>query len=92
EEHSDIESEEDLIGADILAEVDEETGEFVPTTVIGEELAIVEAVSPGMAPLDAPLVSDDESEPELATALGQPSLFMATSYSRRLSVSRIDLS
>ncbi|MFM7987811.1 MAG: hypothetical protein ACKPKO_51715, partial [Candidatus Fonsibacter sp.] len=27
-----------------------------------------------MAPLDAPPVSDDESEPELATALGQPSL------------------
>ncbi|MFM7990566.1 MAG: hypothetical protein ACKPKO_65725, partial [Candidatus Fonsibacter sp.] len=71
---SDIESEEDLIGADILAEVDEETGEFVPTTVTGEELAIVEAVSPGMAPLDAPPVSDNESEPELATALGQPSL------------------
>ncbi|MFM7984041.1 MAG: hypothetical protein ACKPKO_32420, partial [Candidatus Fonsibacter sp.] len=44
------------------------------TVVPKEELAIVEVVSPGMAPPDAPPVSDDESEPEQATALGQPSL------------------
>ncbi|MFM7985080.1 MAG: hypothetical protein ACKPKO_37755, partial [Candidatus Fonsibacter sp.] len=74
EAHSEGESEEDLIGADILVDVDEETGEFVPAVASREELAIVEVVSPGLAPPDAPPVSDSESEPEQATALGQPSL------------------
>ncbi|MFM7986945.1 MAG: hypothetical protein ACKPKO_47290, partial [Candidatus Fonsibacter sp.] len=57
-----------------MVDVDEENGEFVPATSAKEEFAIVEVVSPGMAPPDAPPVSDSESEPEQATALGQPSL------------------
>ncbi|MFM7984996.1 MAG: hypothetical protein ACKPKO_37320, partial [Candidatus Fonsibacter sp.] len=51
---SEDESEGDLVGADIYVEIDADTGEFVPVTAPLEASAVVEAVSPGVVPPDAP--------------------------------------
>ncbi|MFM7983585.1 MAG: hypothetical protein ACKPKO_30095, partial [Candidatus Fonsibacter sp.] len=71
---SEGDSEGDIVGVDIYVDSDADTGEFVTQSSPLDAPAMAEVISPGVVPLDAPPLSDSESEQEAPSAPEQPGL------------------